>query len=387
MDALAVEPAAGAGGFLVPMARRLVASCRRQGRPLADCARSLLGYELDGASAAAARARSRRPWRRWACPSPAARELARGWIRTGDYLLEAGRLPRADFVVGNPPYVRLEEIDAEAQARYRSLYPTMRGRADLYVAFFEAALGQLKPGGVCAFICADRWMRNQYGEGLRGYVTAGFDVRTVVEMHAADAFEAEVSAYPAITVIRRGPQGRAVIARAGREAEAAGAGALAAALEAARAGTAASCPGLSAAGVESWFAGADPWPCSSPERLALLKDLEARFPPLESEATGTRVGIGVATGLDDVYITADADLVEPSRLVPLALPADTLGGTLSWSGHYLVDPWGPDGLVDLDEFPRLRRYFLRHEDRLKDATSRSANPRPGIGPSTASTTR
>lgn len=39
----------------------------------------------------------------------------------------------------------------------------MKGRADIYVAFFEAAMWQLRPGGICAFICADRWMLNQYG--------------------------------------------------------------------------------------------------------------------------------------------------------------------------------------------------------------------------------
>src|SRR5206468_622936 len=100
-----------------------------------------------------------------------------------------------------------------------------------------------------------------------------------------------------------------------------------------------------------------------------------RFPALESEATGTRVGIGVATGLDGVYVTADAALVEAARLVPLALPADTLGGILQWSGHYLVDPWGPDGLVDLADYPRLRHYFLQHQDRLKQRHVARRNPR------------
>jgi hypothetical protein len=41
----------------------------------------------------------------------------------------------------------------------------MRGRADIYVAFYQAALLQLKPRGVCAYICADRWMLNDYGKG------------------------------------------------------------------------------------------------------------------------------------------------------------------------------------------------------------------------------
>ena len=318
--------------------------------------------------------RSRRPWWRSAVPRTAATGLARGWVRTGDYLLEAGRLPRADFVVGNPPYVRLEDIGAEAQALYRSLYPTMRGRADLYVAFFEAALGQLKPGGVCAFICADRWMFNQYGAELRGYVTSGYDVRTVVEMHDADAFDAEVSAYPAITVIRRGSQDRAVVARARSEAKAAGAGALVAALEAARAGQATNCPGLEAACVAPWFTGTDPWPCTSPERLAVLKDLEARFPTLESEATGTRVGIGVATGLDRVYITDDAELggvITPRPAGPAGGHARRHPGVVGTLPRGSVGTrWtrGPGGL------PAPPPYFLQHQDRLKQRHVARRNP-------------
>lgn len=81
----------------------------------------------------------------------------------------------------------------------------MIGCADLYIAFFEAALKQLKLEGICAFICADRWMLkmlNQYGAELRRMITASFDVQTVVEMHNA-ALGLEVSAYPAVTIIRQ----------------------------------------------------------------------------------------------------------------------------------------------------------------------------------------
>lgn len=69
----------------------------------------------------------------------------------------------------------------------------------MYVAYFEAALRQPKP-------CADRGMRNQYGAELRRFGTEGFGVETVVELHNAEAFDDEVSAYPAVTVIRRAKQ-------------------------------------------------------------------------------------------------------------------------------------------------------------------------------------
>jgi hypothetical protein len=80
-------------------------------------------------------------------------------------------------------------------------------------------LRQLKAGGVCAFICADRWMLNQYGAELRRFITASFVVETVVEMHNAPAFADEVSAYPAIVVIRRAQQGPVVVASIGEAAD------------------------------------------------------------------------------------------------------------------------------------------------------------------------
>ncbi len=39
VDAVAIEPAAGEGAFLIPMSQRLVASCLRQNRPLRGCQR------------------------------------------------------------------------------------------------------------------------------------------------------------------------------------------------------------------------------------------------------------------------------------------------------------------------------------------------------------
>jgi len=370
VDALAVEPAAGAGAFLVPMVERLFQSCERLQRPLSECMSSLIAFELDDERADRARALTTDLLTRHGVKRPLAEHLAASWVRAGDYLFESASI-EADFVIGNPPYVRLEDIPEDTAALYRDAYRTMRGRADLYVAFFEAALHQLKEGGVCAFICADRWMRNQYGAELRELVTSGYGVEVVIEMHSADAFQDEVDAYPAITVIRRQDQGSVVLASAGPEAERIAPGTLFAMLHSAAQTEAVALPqGLRTARVETWFKGADPWPCQSPEQLTLLRQLEERFSALESNA---KVGIGVATGNDDVFITKDAHLVEPSRLLKLALAKDLFEGTMKWSGHYLVDPWNVNGLVVLDKFPRLRAYFEKHAVALKKRHTAAKN--------------
>jgi adenine-specific DNA-methyltransferase len=361
VDVVAVEPAAGEGAFLEAIIERLVASCCRLGREIGDCAPSLVAFEVDINSAGAARETAFRTLVSLGVAIETARNLADSWIRTGDYLLDSFS-SEADFVLGNPPYVRLEEMSESTAGLYRQLYSTMRGRADLYVAFFEAALSQLRDGGTCAFICADRWMRNQYGTELRRFITSRFSVDTVLEMHNAAAFQDDVDAYPAITVIRRQSQGATVVARAGVEAEYISREQLAATLKGDTAKDAKQPPGVRAALVQTWFTEGDPWPCSSPEQLALLRRIEEQFPPLELNA---KVGIGVATGKDSVFITKDPNLIEPSRLLKLALAKDIRDGNLEWSGHYLVNPWNGAGLVSLDAYPQLQVYLERHSASLK----------------------
>jgi len=121
-----------------------------------------------------------------------------------------------------------------------------------------------------------------------------------------------------------------------------------------------STPAISATRLSGWFDGAASWPSGEPAALALVADLERRLPLLEDATTGTRVGIGVASGADSVFLTTDANLVEPDRLLPLLMTSDTNGGAADWSGTYLVNPWRDGRLVDLAEHPRLRSYLEAH---------------------------
>ncbi len=356
---LAIEPAAGDGAFLGPMVERLVESCRNHNRTLSECLHSIIAYELNAGSAARSRAITYEILAKLGIDRSLARRLAEAWVQNGDYLFD-GIHQEADFIVGNPPYIRLEDIPEETASVYRNTYPTMKGRADLYIAFFEAALRQLKPGGICGFICADRWMRNQYGAELRQLITSVYSVDIILSMHDADAFHDEVDAYPAITVIRRKKQQATVVASACREAEELEPDRLATMLKTQRLDILPH--GVHGAVVETWFKGADPWPCHSPEQLALLRQFEKQFPALEVNA---KVGIGVATGNDRVYLTKDSNIVEPSRLLKLALAKDVTSGTLQWSGHYLINPWNDEGLVDLNIYPKLKAYYEYHAEALK----------------------
>ena len=361
-----VEPACGAGAFLVPIAERLAESCTRHGRSLADLGQAIRAFDVLDRNVDAARESVAARLVELGQPADIAANLSSQWVSRGDFLLGAesdGSL-QADFVVGNPPYVRLEDIPVEVSAAYRSECSTMRGRADIYVGFFEKGLSMLGPEGRLAFICADRWMHNQYGERLRALVASEYAVDTVVAMHDVDAFEDTVSAYPAITVLRNGRQGRAHVVEAMDGFDATDGRTVAQWL--ADGHDVAPDEGcFNAARLDRWFAGSGLWPSGSPNRLELLADLEERFDPLEDWRTGTRVGIGVATGCDDIFVVEDAPDVERCRLLPMLTAQDIASGAPRWSGRFLVNPWEGGRLVDLEEYPGLASYLQRHGTRIR----------------------
>jgi len=359
-----VEPAAGTGAFLLPAVERLLDSARRHARPWDDLEGSVRAWELQHQHFTVCRDRLLAVLLDHGVPRTKAEDLCRSWMVHRDFLIGGDLFDQsvedtdADVVVGNPPYIRLEDLDPESLERYRSTWSTMEGRADIYVGFFERSLRMLSPGGTVGFICSDRWMRNQYGAALRTLVTQEFAVDAVWTMHDVQAFESPVSAYPAITLLRRGRQGPVVVAEATRTFDRHAAAGLIAWSADEPSGSEYSAPGVRAHRLPRWFAEGESWPTGSPGRLRLTEHLNDNFPPLQDPATGTRVGIGVASGADKVFITTDRDVVEEDRLLPLSTVRDLASGEFRWSGRYLVNPWGRNGdLVDLDDFPELRRYL------------------------------
>jgi hypothetical protein len=359
-----VEPSCGTGAFLVPVVERLIHSAQTFGRNLRSLGSAIRAFDLLEGNAELARKAAVELLVAKGMKPAQADDVVAEWVTTSDFLLHEHEFRGADYVVGNPPYIRLENVDRRTMEAYRRACSTMRGRADVFVGFFEQGLKLLKPEGVLSFICADRWMRNQYGADLRGLITSEFAVDAVISMHDVDAFEDEVSAYPAIVVIRNGAQGKAAVVEANERFNAKHAVGITAWVRRGRTETKVE-PSFEATRVDGWFPGRDLWPAGSPSVLALIADLERRFPPLQDPTTGTRVGIGVATGCDDVFITTNAALVEPERLLPLLQAPDTATGSVQWSGKYLVNPWNGSGLVDLGRYPKLAAYYRRNQNRLR----------------------
>ena len=367
-----VEPSCGAGAFLVPIVERLIDSCMRHGRELTDIGSALRAFDLLTANAELAQKAVATALAEAEMRTDQAEAISRRCVRHGDFLLSYDGTEGADFVVGNPPYIRLEDVPTARSNAYRRACPTMRGRSDIFVGFLEIGLRMLRPNGVLGFIVADRWMHNQYGTDLRRLVSSDFAVEAIVSMHDVDAFEEKVSAYPAITLIRRAKQGPAVVATTTKAFDESSGIRLKTWAGSERRQLAT--PAVSAVRLPQWFDSASSWPSGNPANFELLADLERRFPLLEDGSTGTRVGIGVATGADSVFLTDDSNLVEKDRLLPLLTTRDTASGRPDWSGTYLVNPWQGGKLVALSEHPRLAQYLQANNAVIRRRHVAQTNP-------------
>jgi len=358
-----LEPSCGTGAFLVPAVRRLVKSarrCHRKPSQLADC---IQAFDIDLAHVEAARRAVEAALNEEGIGNGAAKSLAEQWVRQEDFLLAP--LEGFDAVVGNPPYIRIEHLAPELQSEYRRRYESLYDRADIYVAFIERSLSLLKPTGTLSFICADRWVLNHYGAPLRRMISDNFKVKAYIDLHQASPFESEVIAYPSIFAISPGQSSRVPVAR------------LSSATSEECSSLARSLRELKGAGISvypSWFAGDEPWVLSPPEHLKVLRELEARFAPLEADGK-TKVRIGVATGSDAAYIVgADAD-IEKNRLVPLVMRADIENGGIKNNKRFVINTFGEDGRpVKLSDYPRLRRHLESRGLEIKRRHVAQKNP-------------
>lgn len=105
-----------------------------------------------------------------------------------------------DIVIGNPPYVRQEEIK-HLKNRLKARYDCFTGTADLYVYFYERSVRLLKPAGVLSFITSNKWYRAKYGEKLRDWLNRHTRLRSIIDFGDEDVFTA--IAYPTIVIATR----------------------------------------------------------------------------------------------------------------------------------------------------------------------------------------
>ncbi len=121
-------------------------------------------------------------------------------IRQGNTLAEHRYDGRMDFVLGNPPYVRVHHL-AESHDAVKRFRFTRSGMTDLFLVFYEIGLAMLKPGGTLGYITPSSLFNSRAAGELRRHFIEKNLVRAVVNLKHYQPFEA--ATYTTIMVLSK----------------------------------------------------------------------------------------------------------------------------------------------------------------------------------------
>jgi adenine-specific DNA-methyltransferase len=331
-----VEPAAGDGAFAIPIINVLHESSVLHGFDFQAALCHLKFFEIADMMFDRLKANITSRLSELGCTLP------NSLLEKCDFL--TSDFGKVDVIIGNPPYVRHENIPDIEKGIYRKEFGTFTHRSDLYIAFFEKGLRHLNEDGFLSFICSNRWLKNQYGERLRNYIHSGFELLEVIDLESASPFEEEVIAYPAIINIRKSRNG---IQPKYFEFED---------IKALNRFSRNNTPDrILATGSSNWFVN--------------MNNGEPHHKFLDSiENQGFKIGIGVATGCDKVFIREDfPELVEKELLLPILTSRDVKNNKLDWGGKYILNPFDVKGnLINLNEYPKASDYLNANSTVLKN---------------------
>ncbi len=106
-----------------------------------------------------------------------------------EVLDDEGNFLGFDCIIGNPPYIRQEQIkDLKPllQKQYQDFY---NSTADIYTYFFALSYHLLKEKGFSAFITSNKYARAKYGTKLRELLLKKTTIVSYMELNALKVFE------------------------------------------------------------------------------------------------------------------------------------------------------------------------------------------------------
>ncbi|WP_455260644.1 Eco57I restriction-modification methylase domain-containing protein [Prevotella jejuni] len=95
-----------------------------------------------------------------------------------------------DIVIGNPPYIQLQNNGGELAKLYEGCgYSTFARTGDIYCLFYERGWQLLKKGGHLCYITSNKWMRAGYGEKTRDFFANKTNPLLLIDFAGVKIFE------------------------------------------------------------------------------------------------------------------------------------------------------------------------------------------------------
>ena len=260
-----------------------------------------------------------------------------------------------DIVIGNPPYVQLQNGGGELAVLYANYgFKTFARTGDIYCLFYECGQHLLNNGGHLCYITSNKWMRAGYGEKTRDFFAKNTNPLLLIDFAGIKIFESATVDTNILLFSKSTNMHKTWCAVTNKQNKD-------------------SIKNLSVfvqqKGMECDFSNSDSWVILSPIEQSIKRKIEAVGIPLKN--WNVQINYGIKTGFNDAFIIntekrkeilancqMEDERTRTDELIrPILRGRDIKRYGYEWANLYLIATF-PSRHYDIEQYPAVKRHFL-----------------------------
>ena len=260
-----------------------------------------------------------------------------------------------DIVIGNPPYIQLQNNGGELAKLYEPCgYKTFAKTGDIYCLFYERGYHLLKPNGHLCYITSNKWMRAGYGEKTREFFAKNTNPQLLIDFAGVKIFESATVDTNILLFAKATNEHKTLCAVTNKQNKD-------------------SVKNLSVFvqqnGSECDFNNSDSWVILSPIEQSIKRKIEAVGTPLKD--WNINIYRGVLTGYNEAFIIStekreeilancqsEDERTRTAELIrPILRGRDIKRYGYDWAGLYLIATF-PSRHYDIEMYPAVKKHLL-----------------------------
>jgi len=260
-----------------------------------------------------------------------------------------------DIVIGNPPYIQLQNNGGELAKLYEPCdYKTFAKTGDIYCLFYERGWQLLKPKGHLCYITSNKWMRAGYGEKTRGFFAKNTNPQLLIDFAGVKIFESATVDTNILLFSKEDNEHKTLCAVTNKQN---------------KDGVKNLSVFVQHSGAVCDFSSSDSWVILSPIEQSIKRKIEAVGTPLKD--WDIQINYGIKTGYNDAFIidTEKREAIlancqteeERKRTAELIRPIlrgrDIRRYEYEWADKYLIATF-PSRHYDIELYPAVKRHLL-----------------------------
>ena len=281
-----------------------------------------------------------------------------------------------DIVIGNPPYIQLQNDGGKLAKLYADCnYKTYARTGDIYCLFYERGYQLLKPNGHLCYITSNKWMRAGYGEKTREFFAKNTNPLLLIDFAGVKIFESATVDTNILLFAKAVNEHKTLCAVTNKQNKD-------------------SVKNLSVfvqqSGSECEFSNSDSWVILSPIEQSIKRKIEAVGTPLKD--WDINIYRGVLTGYNEAFIistekrdeilancqTEDERARTAELIRPILRGRDIKRYGYNWANLWLINTHngirGKLERVHIEDYPAIKAHLDQYWDRISKRADKGDTP-------------